>query len=120
MARGSYNFDRRTTERIAKATRTVENLVRVRPKRRPRSSHDVINGPRRAKLQANATGSTVDAKLLDADGAEVADTISVQLFTTGDSTFPVLSSGDDIPVFKDLNGTWYACFVMIPFTECAP
>lgn len=118
MARKEINYGASRDRRINLAVRNYEN-VRPRFHRAPNHQNPADpRSPRRARLQDDATGSTVSCKLLDADGNEVGDAFNVQLFETADAAFPTLASGKDIPVFLDVNGTWYACFVMIPYTTC--
>ena len=113
------NYGASRSRRINQVVKNYEG-TRTRFNRAPSYQNTADpRSPRRAKCQGSASGTTVLAKLLDSDAAEVGDVITVNLFKTSTESFPIIASGNIIPIFKDVNGSWYACFVMIPFTECA-
>jgi len=112
-------FTRSATKRIADVVRLVERTQGRQWRQNPHSVADDLRIPRRAKTVGATTGTSVLCKLLDKEAAVVGEVITVNLFKTSTDSFPIISSGDIIPVFKDLNAEWYACFVMIPYTTCA-
>jgi len=72
-----------------------------------------IGSSRRAKTtSAWTTGTTTGANLLDADGDEVTSGygfgITVNFFKTYSATnFPTIANDETIPVYKDVDGSWY-------------
>lgn len=80
---------------------------------------------RRAKIQAGGVGTTtLTCKLIDGNGNEIGSTLAVHPVEhlgsndlNGD-VWPDLAAGDYVPVFQDLNGSWYTTFVFDDTADC--
>lgn len=81
---------------------------------------------RRAKIQTSGVGTTsLSCKLLDSSGTETGDAITVypveHLGTNNLSgnVWPKLAATDNIPIFQDVNGTWYTTFIFDDTSACS-
>jgi len=84
---------------------------------------------RSAIIQEGGVGAdSFTCKLLDADGEETGDEITVYPRThlgtndlngvDPDGVWPELAANDPIPVYLDLDGFWYTIFVFDDAVEC--
>jgi hypothetical protein len=80
---------------------------------------------RRAKIQTSGVGtSTLSCKLLDATGTETGSAITVSPIehlgtnALSGNVWPKLTAADNIPIFQDVNGTWYTTFIFDDTLGC--
>ncbi len=65
------------------------------------------NNNRRAQMTEAASGTSATANLLNSEGDEIVDEITVNFFKNVDNKEPAIANDEIIPVYKDINGEWY-------------
>ena len=114
-----FGLTKKDRGRTGKVVRQVERGgVPGRRNKRPMQSKAAGRVRRAQTSAAWSAGTTTTAFLLDSDGNELTDNeITVNFFESySANNFPVVGDDKIIPVFKDVDGSWYCLLTIIVTT----